>query len=418
MNPESLCNNKRRQENYSSGFAPLGVFIVIALFVTAGIGGYIFMSGKKPALPSLENMLPLKNPDTNLQGIWIYEKQYLARADTDFIEVPSAQNHAAYTEFKGTMACAEGTLDVQGQPILCKAYYPFLVAGQTLTITNNRPDQPNIQGEWSIKDDVLEVVIKLNTNPPGQKIKLVFKKYIGPLAPAVNESSPTKKVSLSSPATTPPATINKTPSPSSVHKIPPAPKQTIAKPAPFCGDNVCNGDETNYACIQDCRSMINIEINEDSLMPPPVGTYWARSYDSSSSEYDLPSPFQRMELLDGREVRFSLFNRSESKISEHDIVSEMLLVYPKERRTQVLDQTALLAGPSDTTEELPNPAIGSASKAFKFSSPDGKVRYVIVTITKGYHLVFTVNSGFFEYKALLDLVKKALERVEVYSSQR
>lgn len=421
MNPASSHNHRLKQKKYLIGFAPLGVFVIIALVVTAGIGGYMFISEKKIPLLSFEkisdNIPLLKNSADNLQGVWIYEKQYLARADTDFVEVPSSQNHTAYTEFKKDTACIDGTLNTKGRPIACKTYYSFSVAGQTLLITTNRPDQGNIQGEWNIKGDLLEVTMKLNANPPGQKMKLVLKKYTGSFAPEENDPSLMRKTPLK---TEMPLSVSlqKIPPQIFAYPIPQPSKQTTAKPTPFCGDNICNGDETNFACSQDCHAMTTVEIAEGDLMPSPTGTHWVRSYDFSMGEYDLPEPFQRMELLDGREVRFSFFNTSESKITARDIVSQMMLVYPKERRMQALERTSLLAGPSDTTEELSNPGIGTASKAFKFSSPDGKTTHVVAIITKGYNVVLTVKSGLFGYDAVLDLVKKALNKIEVYSSLR
>jgi hypothetical protein len=140
----------------------------------------------------------------------------------------------------------------------------------------------------------------------------------------------------------------------------------------------------------------------------------------SINEYELPEPFQRMEFLEGRETRFNLFDRSgsDAKLMVRDGISEIVMVYPKERRVQALDRTALLAGSSDTAEELSSSGIGSASKAFKFSSSNGKVTYVIAFIIKGYNVVLTADGKFLDYSAILDLAKKALNKIEVYSSLR
>ena len=397
------------------GFALLSVLILLTVVIAGGVGGYLYVSEKKElpnALPGTSNF-----SGQSLQGFWRLDRMFAADPQGNFTETSlEAEQKNNFSEFRQGDVCIDGKLSKQNPQLLCGGKrYPYSISGDQITII--REGETNIVASWHIEGDRLEVVMDAGPGNP-QKTKSVFVRFTRETAmPKDNGRAPAtteKTKSLTPTAQKSFQEASGTPSPSPLNTFRPKVSTTPVR----CGDNICNGEETNYFCSADCNSMTIIELSERILITPPAGTNWQRSFDFSAGEYDLPQPLQGMELLDGREVRFSFYNSSDPKLTLRDAISELLLVFPKERRTQALERVSLLANQPDTVEELADPGIGSASKAFKFTSPDGKIKYVIGFITKGYNIVLSVAGLNFSYEAVRDMAKKSFDNIDTYSSLR
>lgn len=193
-----------------------------------------------------------------------------------------------------------------------------------------------------------------------------------------------------------------------------------------CGNNLCEENETFSSCPSDCYNpsssgpeLAKLSLAPADFPPPPSGTSWVKFYDQLLEN----DPARVWPLLQDHEP-LAIHNAVIRLSAPNDIswdqwghIEQFILVYPKDKILNAFEAATgdglneLAAKVKISIQELPDPAIGERSKAYKISG-QGDSFYVIFFVKNSFLEYITFRGEKYEYQAFPPLARKAADKIK------
>lgn len=218
-------------------------------------------------------------------------------------------------------------------------------------------------------------------------------------------------------------------------------RQNVSAPSTFsnvpqslvagCGNNICEEGENFNSCPVDCYnpSSSGPELAKLALTPsdfpspyqgttPSEKTSWVQwAHDLVGESYVWP-PLQNQGALAIYETITTLMGPGDLSWDRWGRLEQYILVFPTNKISKAFEdmnvENLSKLGSKDkiSFQELPDPAVGEKSKAFKMQSPDGSYSSYVIVFVKNNFLEYFIFSGEkYEYQVFPPLARKAAEKI-------
>lgn len=211
----------------------------------------------------------------------------------------------------------------------------------------------------------------------------------------------------------------------------PTSAKVLAPLAAGCGNGLCEEGETFGACPTDCHNpgssgpkLAALALSPADFPPPPVGTAWVIIYDQllENDESRIWPTLQGQGALAIHNVVIRLAAPDDLAWDQWGHLEQFILAFPQNKVMKAFEaatgsRLAELAVPANLSiQELPDPAVGEKSKAFKITGQNGPSQwsqYVIFFIKKGFLEYITFSGEKYEYQVFPPLARTAADKIKV-----
>ena len=201
-----------------------------------------------------------------------------------------------------------------------------------------------------------------------------------------------------------------------------------------CGNNLCEESETFSSCPIDCYNPVSsgTELAKLSLAPsdfpppyqgtiPSQKTSWVKFFDQLVEESYIWPPLKDKGALAIHESIIRLSAPGDLSWDQWGRLEQYILVFPPDKISQAFEAMSaenfskIIAKEKAelSFQELPNPAIGERSRAFKLQWAGRKEPQYMIVFTKNVFLEYLLFGGEkYEYQVFPPLARKAAEKIK------
>ena len=197
-----------------------------------------------------------------------------------------------------------------------------------------------------------------------------------------------------------------------------------------CGNSLCEEGETFNTCPEDCYnpSSSGPELAKLALSPadfpaPPQGTSWVKIYDQllENDTSRIWPTLQDQNPLAIHNAVIRLSSPDDISWDQWGHLEQFILAFPPNKAAKALeaatggDLAKLAAEAKVSIQELPDPAVGEKSKAFKITGQNGPSQWsqYIILFVKGNFVEYITFSGEkYEYQVFPVIARKAADKIQ------
>ena len=193
-----------------------------------------------------------------------------------------------------------------------------------------------------------------------------------------------------------------------------------------CGNNLCEEGENFSVCPSDCYNpgssgleLAKLALTSADFPAPQKGTSWVTIYDQllENDPARVWPALQNHEPLAIHNAVIRLAAPDGLAWDQWGHVEQFIMVYPQNKILNAFEAATgdglneLAAKAKIVIQELPDPAVGERSKAFKITG-QGIPFYVIFFVKKSFLEYITFRGEKYEYQAFPPLARKAAEKIK------
>ncbi|HEY4509475.1 MAG TPA: hypothetical protein VJC15_00610 [Candidatus Paceibacterota bacterium] len=219
-------------------------------------------------------------------------------------------------------------------------------------------------------------------------------------------------------------------------------RQNVSAPTTFsnvqkqlasgCGNTICEEGENFNSCPVDCYNptssgpeLAKLALKPSDFPPPHQGTTpsektsWVQwAHDLVGESYVWP-PLQNQGALAIYETITTLMGPGDLSWDRWGRLEQYILVFPTNKISKAFEDmnvenlSKLDVKDQVSFQELPDPAVGEKSKAFKMQSQDGRYSSYVIVFVKNNFLEYFIFSGEkYEYQVFPPLAREAAEKIQ------
>jgi len=194
-----------------------------------------------------------------------------------------------------------------------------------------------------------------------------------------------------------------------------------------CGNNLCEEGENFNSCPTDCYNpnssgpeLAKLALSSADFPPPQPGTSWIKINDRlliNEDESSIWPLLQNHKALAIHNMVIGLSAPDGLSWAQWGHLQQYILAYPPNKILAAFEAATgdgineIADKAKISIQELPDPAVGERSKAFKITG-QGDAFYVIFFVKKGILEYITFRGEKYEYQAFPPLARKAADKIK------